>query len=951
MMKRSLSFLGWIPVGIAGLLLAFNVPTLEAVASYAGWIIVYALLTAFILHFGQTLAGRDLSAAYGVGMLALLSQPADAAPAMLWATAVGGLLAAARWHSGHSGHSAGRAALHRTARLVVSFAAGWLAYTSAGGQLPLALATTRDLTPLILGIAAHSAAYFALFAFELAVFDGPAPVDLSAAQPRAHTASSLLASLLLIVLAPAPLALLGIEVLANLSTFASITFLIAFSLLLSAPYLFGAVLNDQQTVRAARLAVLNDTLARLTGSLSQEAILDETLAAAARLGETERLAIVLMTEDAHPRFSAVRSRGLSQQFLEMVPTPRVLKSPLRSALTGDVPLILTDLTDDALAAEGIAAAVELPLTAAGVRLGAIALYYERQRVFDAEWLDLLGVFANQAAQGISNARLYAITDETLERRVGQLLALAAIGHELTATIDLARIGDLVLDHALDAMQTQAGALILLSQTGEVELFSARGYPPGVTENKALAFEGVTGRVLREGRALVLNEVSSDPTYRALLPGMNAQLSVPVLRGDAIYGVITLEDGRGRRFSEDDVQFVTQLANQAVIAIENARLFHNMAETRDRLQVLLNTMREPILLIDNSGTIALANPRVGMLGIAPETLAGRPLDALLNDEALELAQRLGFQSEHELRRLARGLKNAAQLNPAGRADGDLAFIPPAEQLLIGERHLLRRIIPVRDNADRPIGAMLIYYDQTEQHKLAQAREDLSRMIVHDLRSPLTAVTASLKLLADLAPKDSALAPMIETTTDAGRRAIRKLLSRVDSLLDVSRIENGFVELETRATELATLVDSVCIELSPLAHELEITIDAAIPADLPLLLVDPEKIERVLLNLLDNALKFAPMASTVTLRAQMLPEAPPRVRIEVIDSGPGIPDEHKTRLFDRYVQMEGRKGKRRGSGLGLTFCRLAVEAHGGRIWVEDNPRGGSIFVFTLPAADEG
>lgn len=947
-MKQSLPFLGWIPVGIAGLLLAFNVPTLEAIASYAGWIIVYALLTGFVVHFGQARASRDLSAAHGVGMLALLSQPADAAPAMLWATAIGGLLVAVRWRGAHS---AGRPAtaqvtLHRAARLVVSFAAGWLAYTTAGGQLPLALASTRNFMPLIFGIAAHSAAYFALFAFELAVFDRRAAAALGDARPRAH-----IASLLLVLIAPAPLALLGVEVLANLSVFASITFLVVFSLLLSAPSRFGAAFSDQHNLRAARLAALNDILGQLTGSLSQETILDKTLATASQLGETEMLAIVLMTEDALPRFSAVRSQGLSQQFLEAMPTPRVLKNHPRGAINGDMPLILTDLTDDAYAVEGIAAAVELPLTAAGVRLGAIVLYYERQRIFDTEWLDLLRVFANQAAQGISNARLYAITDETLERRVGQLLALAAIGHELTATIDLAHIGDLVLNYALDAMQTQTGAFILLSKTGEVELFLERGYPPGTSKNKALAFEGITGRVLREGRALALNEVSSDPTYRALLPGMSAQLSVPVMRGDIIYGVITLEDAHGRRFNEDDVQFVTQLTNQAVIAIENARLFQNMAETRDRLQVLLNTMREAILLIDNNGTIALANPRVGMLGIAPETLTGRSLDALLNDHTFELAQRLGFQSEHELRRLARGLKNAAQLNYNGRADGDLGFIPPAEQLVVGERHLLRQIIPVRDNADRPIGAMLIYYDQTEQHKLAQAREDLSRMIVHDLRSPLTAVMTSLKLLADLAPKDSALAPMIEATTDAGRRAIRKLLSRVDSLLDVSRIESGFAQLETRATELATLVDSVCVELSPLAHELEITIDAAIPADLPLLLVDADKIERVLLNLLDNALKFAPMASTVTLRAQMLPDAPPRVRIEVIDNGPGIPDEHKTRLFDRYVQMEGRKGKRRGSGLGLTFCRLAVEAHGGRIWVEDNPHGGSIFVFTLPAADEG
>jgi signal transduction histidine kinase len=142
-----------------------------------------------------------------------------------------------------------------------------------------------------------------------------------------------------------------------------------------------------------------------------------------------------------------------------------------------------------------------------------------------------------------------------------------------------------------------------------------------------------------------------------------------------------------------------------------------------------------------------------------------------------------------------------------------------------------------------------------------------------------------------------------------------------------------------------------ELLPLAQELEIDLQLTVPSNLPLLYVDQEQIERVLLNLVDNAIKFTPSGGQVVIEAyppQRLGGHDGFVRVQVRDTGPGVPDEHKERLFDRFAQMEGQKTQRRGTGLGLTFCKLAVEAHNGRIWVEDSPQGGAIFVFTLPAA---
>jgi signal transduction histidine kinase len=100
----------------------------------------------------------------------------------------------------------------------------------------------------------------------------------------------------------------------------------------------------------------------------------------------------------------------------------------------------------------------------------------------------------------------------------------------------------------------------------------------------------------------------------------------------------------------------------------------------------------------------------------------------------------------------------------------------------------------------------------------------------------------------------------------------------------------------------------------------------------------------MNLVDNALKYTPAGGNVTVHASLADDD--KLQVEVSDTGPGIPDAYKERLFDHFVQVEGRERVRRGVGLGLTFCRLVVTAHGGRIWIEDNPGGGSVFVFTLP-----
>jgi K+-sensing histidine kinase KdpD len=703
----------------------------------------------------------------------------------------------------------------------------------------------------------------------------------------------------------------------------------------------NAQLYEQQTARANQLTTLNRVVALLTGTLSPEVVLDAVLSSASVVSEATAAAVYLFWDEAQQTLALVRSAGLSSHFTTDPPTP-LLTDPHQP------PIFISDVLKDERAlpyrpimgGEGKAAWAELPLAVGDTRLGTILFYYDQPQAFSDDQVEILKAFTNQATQAIKNAQLYTTTDKALERRAEQMYTLATLGRQLTATMNLTSICNLVLARALELTRVSSG-FIALQDEGELTIAAHAGYPP-MTVSPAAVKVSLTGTVLEIGAAVRSNDLRAEQTAPPLLKSTRSQLSIPIMRSGRILGVITLESDSPGTFSEEDATFVTQLASQTIIAIDNTRLFERIAEARDRLQVILNAMTEAIVLVDKNGIIALANPRVDLINLNPTDLLNQDVDKLLERPALDLAERMGFQSDQKVRKLLKEL----------RTPGEWVGTEPASYTVDGEHGLIyikREVIPVRGEESEPLGMLLVFYDETEERELTQMRDDLSNMIVHDLRSPLTAVTTGLKLLRDLVPADSTFHALVQTTTETSQRAIRKLMSRVDSLLDISKMESGQLNLETEPTELATLADSVCMELSPLAHELEVTVTSQIDDDAPLFDIDADKVERILQNLVDNALKFCPSNGSVTIRSHktgMDGAADGFARIDVVDTGPGVPEDYKNRLFERFVQVKGRRGARRGIGLGLTFCRLVTEAHGGKIWIEDNPAGGSIFAFTLP-----
>jgi signal transduction histidine kinase len=236
-----------------------------------------------------------------------------------------------------------------------------------------------------------------------------------------------------------------------------------------------------------------------------------------------------------------------------------------------------------------------------------------------------------------------------------------------------------------------------------------------------------------------------------------------------------------------------------------------------------------------------------------------------------------------------------------------------------------------------------------------QDDLTHTMVHDLRNPLTGISIALQLLDD--KLSEFVSPAQHRLFEIANNSTEKMISLVNAILDLSRLEQGHMPVNPSRTSIQELVTETMRQQSPLAADKGVQLLNHIDPALPPALADEELVGRILQNLVGNAIKFTPSGGSISIRAHTSFEdtaargstAPEQesLCISVTDTGPGIPPELQDRLFEKFVVGEH---EARGSGLGLAFCKLAVEAHGGRIWVENQLGQGASIAFTLPVSEE-
>jgi signal transduction histidine kinase len=226
--------------------------------------------------------------------------------------------------------------------------------------------------------------------------------------------------------------------------------------------------------------------------------------------------------------------------------------------------------------------------------------------------------------------------------------------------------------------------------------------------------------------------------------------------------------------------------------------------------------------------------------------------------------------------------------------------------------------------------------------APSRDDAVNRLAHDIRSPLVATQAALDVAQRLLRGQPA-PPAVSQALATGMRSVQAAVELCDDLLELSRLQHG-VMITPRPVPLERLIADTCLMMEPLAQQKGLRLLAPPPDPALRTLGDERLLRRMLTNLVANGLRFAPPGGHVT--AEGLPgDGPGTLLLRVSDDGPGIPPAERERVFVPFAQGQGEAG--RGTGLGLAFCREVAHAHGGSIWVEDRPGGGTSFLVRLPA----
>ena len=386
-------------------------------------------------------------------------------------------------------------------------------------------------------------------------------------------------------------------------------------------------------------------------------------------------------------------------------------------------------------------------------------------------------------------------------------------------------------------------------------------------------------------------------------------------------------------------FAPLLARQAALALHHARRYDALRSAHHRLSSAWDAMPEGMWLFDRRGRLQHFNTAAEAFfeGALQPHVGQNLLRWLRRADPLRVQQLTGF-SPQELRAYVRqGVPEAGYVRRR-------EFV---QILAEEERHVSETCLPVHSPQGALQGWLVIWQDVSEIRRQELLRQELSNMIVHDLRNPITSIASSLLMLRELLEEGEDTALLVEVVETA-HNSTTYLLNLVQSILDVARMEQGQIVLDSESRPLGDCVQDAIRSLKSQALRAGVTLTADIPPDLPPVWADEEKIRRVLMNLLDNAIRHTPQGGRVHVAAG-LDAAQNRIVTCISDSGPGVPPEARTRVFEKYAQLHhGAARGYRGVGLGLTFCKLAVEAHGGQIWVEDSELGGAAFCFSLPLA---
>lgn len=581
-------------------------------------------------------------------------------------------------------------------------------------------------------------------------------------------------------------------------------------------------------------------------------------------------------------------------------------------------------------AKGMRMALWLPLVLSGRQLGLIGLGATRVDGFGPLEVDLARQYSKYAVTALANEEIYHELKSQLQSKTRDLTNLSKIGQAVGGSLQTSAVLASIVRAAVEAFQSSGSSIILLDdEQGDLLVAAAYGHGTAGAGLRLPIADSAAGWVIRHGKALYVPHLleSEFAPLRSFADreGVESYIGVPLrVRGTPI-GILAVYWRSHRQLGAGDVDLLQGMAAQATIAIEHARLYEAVAHERAKLQAIMDSVNEGLLVVNPAGKLAYYNQGLAdILGIDEQLSGIEHIDKLWD-----------WVLGHAMDPIAARENLSLLVSEHARAIA-IALDRPSRQVLEIQGF---DVDSARNNV---LGRGYVVRDISQQAAVERLKSSILMAVSHELRTPLTAIKgfATTLLRKDIEwdpPSRREFLQQIDQEAD-------RLEEMVHNLLDMSRLEDRPSRLDREWCDISQLVRDTLERMPPFLVEHRVRVISEKPT-VPAF-VNRVYLERVICNLVENSAKYSEAGTTITVEVAGTEQ---NVLLKVRDEGVGIRPDEREHIFERFYR--GTSGRlRRGIGIGLAICQRIVEAHGGTITVDSPPGCGSVFSVVLPVPQE-